>query len=321
MVARMRERRRGGVSVEKRIETTRQMRRWFKAFPEVLLIDATHNTNESRYKLFSFMVNDVYGHGQYVHHSLMENESEECLTDAIRAFKSNNPSWQDVRVIVIDKDMGELSLLEKEFGDVKVILCHFHLKKYIRTEMAKGEYGGQSSFDKDQVEDAVDLMRQATLIKEYTKYLKYMYFLLDGVQLSESDKIPEAKQPFLKYFMRNWHTIKERWALYARSDVPHLGNHTNNRLETSWGHIKDILKPDMALDECVDTLMFLQAVAEMEYAKKTMDVGQMRYEEADNELQKLACEVSPHAYRLVEKQYWIQWIARPATTCGSFTLQ
>ncbi|POM67060.1 Hypothetical protein PHPALM_17001 [Phytophthora palmivora] len=352
IVAKMRERRRGGVSVEKRLETvmrnfcktrgnrtavfvddantaqtitlqTRQMRRWFKAFPEVLLIDATHNTNESRF--FSFMVNDVYGHlhimyyrtrivplatnvaleGQYVHHSLMENECEECLTDAIQAFKSNNPSWQDVRVIVIDKDMGELSILEKEFGDVKVILCHFHLKKYFRTEMAKSEYGGRSSFDKDQVEDAVDLMRQATSIKEYTKYLKYMYFLLDGVQLSERDKIPEAKQPFLKYFMRNWHTIKERCALYARKDVPHLGNHTNNRLETSWGHIKDILKPDMALGECVDTLLFLQAVAEMEYAKKITEVGQMRYREADNELQNLACEVSPHAYRLVEKQYWI----------------
>ncbi|POM72260.1 Hypothetical protein PHPALM_11054, partial [Phytophthora palmivora] len=317
MVARMRERRRGGVSVEKRLETvmrnfcktrgnratvfvddantaqtitlqTRQMRRWFKAFPEVLLIDATHNTNESQYKLFSFMVNDVYGHlhnmyyrtrivplgtnlalkGQYVHHSLMENESEECLTDAIQAFKSNNPSWQDVRVIVIDKDMGELSIMKKEFGDVKVILCHFHLKKYIRTEMAKSEYGGQSSFDKDQVENAVDLMRQATSIKEYTKYLKYMYFLLDGVQLSESDKIPEAKQPFLKYFMRNWHAIKNsgRYTHVQTSLTLEITRTTGKT--TSWGHIKDILKPDMALDECVDTLMFLQAVAEMEYAKK-----------------------------------------------------
>lgn len=91
MVARMKERRRGGATTEERLETvlrgicecrgnratvyvdesktaqtialqTRQMRRWFKAFPEVMLIDATHNTNESRYKLFSFMVNDVYGH-------------------------------------------------------------------------------------------------------------------------------------------------------------------------------------------------------------------------------------------------------------------
>lgn len=91
MVARLKDKRRGKESTEERLEAvlrdvcesrgnratvfvdddkmaqtitlqTRQMRRWFKAFPEVLLIDATHNTNESRYKLFSFMVNDVYGH-------------------------------------------------------------------------------------------------------------------------------------------------------------------------------------------------------------------------------------------------------------------
>ncbi|OWZ05501.1 hypothetical protein PHMEG_00022405 [Phytophthora megakarya] len=36
--------------------------------------------------------------------------------------------WQNVRVIVIVRDMGELSLLEKEFDDVKMILCHFHVK-------------------------------------------------------------------------------------------------------------------------------------------------------------------------------------------------
>ncbi|KAG6945905.1 hypothetical protein JG688_00016317 [Phytophthora aleatoria] len=86
--------------------------------------------------------------------------------------------------------------------------------------------------------------------------------------------------------MKNWDSMKERWAL-------------------SWGHINEILKPDMALDECVDTLMFLQAIAEMEYAKKITDVGHMRYESADQELKKLAREVSPHTYRLVEEQYWI----------------
>ncbi|KAE9068564.1 hypothetical protein PF007_g27641 [Phytophthora fragariae] len=61
----------------------------------------------------------------------------------------------------------------------------------------------------------------------------------------------------------------------------------------------------MALDECVDTLMFLQAVAEMQYAKKITDVGQMRYNGADEELDKLAREVSAFAYRLVEQQYWL----------------
>ncbi|KAE9170106.1 hypothetical protein PF005_g27691 [Phytophthora fragariae] len=69
--------------------------------------------------------------------------------------------------------------------------------------------------------------------------------------------------------------------------------------------MKEILKPEMALDECVDTLMFLQAVAEMQYAKKITDVGQMRYNGADEELDKLAREVSAFAYRLVEQQYWL----------------
>ncbi|RLN06604.1 hypothetical protein BBJ28_00002807 [Nothophytophthora sp. Chile5] len=325
----MRKTRRGSASVEERLESvlrgfcerrgnrasvfvddkkmaqtitlqTRQMRRWFKAFPEVLLVDATHNTNDSRYKLFSFMVHDVYGH-----HSLTENESAECLTDAMSSFKFANPSWDQVRVIVIDKDIGELTLLEQQFPQAKVILCHFHLKKYVRSEMGKSEYGGQASFDMDQVEDAVDMMCGAPTLDEYTNYLKYLYFLLDNIHISNEDDVPEPVHPFLRYFVKNWHLQKERWALYARSDVPHLGNHTNNRLETSWGHLKEILKPKMPLDECVDTLNFLQAVAEMEYSKKMTDVGQMRYEGADKELEELAREVSSHAYRLVEKQYWI----------------
>ncbi|EGZ19484.1 hypothetical protein PHYSODRAFT_490466 [Phytophthora sojae] len=38
-----------------------RMKRLFKAFPEVILVDATHDTNVNRYKLFSFVVHDVFG--------------------------------------------------------------------------------------------------------------------------------------------------------------------------------------------------------------------------------------------------------------------
>ncbi|KAG6955470.1 hypothetical protein JG688_00011874 [Phytophthora aleatoria] len=90
MVTKVKERRRGSATTEERLEAvlrgicesrgsrasvfvddertnqtitlqTSQMRRWLKAFPEILLVDATHNTNDSRYRHFSFMVNDVYG--------------------------------------------------------------------------------------------------------------------------------------------------------------------------------------------------------------------------------------------------------------------
>lgn len=100
--------------------------------------------------------------------------------------------------------------------------------------------------------------------------------------------------------------------------MPHLGNHTNNRLKTSWVHIKELLKPEMALDECVNTLLFLQAVAEMKYARRITAVGQMRYVGADQELEKLARKVSPYAYRLVGEQYWIAKDRKPTTRGKSF---
>ncbi|KAG6945623.1 hypothetical protein JG687_00017178 [Phytophthora cactorum] len=103
------------------------MRRWFKVFPEVMLVDSTHNTNESRYKLFSFMVWSSKWLWLYVHYSLMENENAECLTDAIGSLKFHNPSWETIKVITIDKGMGELGLLEKAFPGVRIIL--------IRTDM------------------------------------------------------------------------------------------------------------------------------------------------------------------------------------------
>lgn len=40
---------------------TARMKRLFKAFPEVIMVDSTHNTNANRYKLFSFVVHDVFG--------------------------------------------------------------------------------------------------------------------------------------------------------------------------------------------------------------------------------------------------------------------
>lgn len=95
--------------------------------------------------------------------------------------------------------MEELGLLKSEFPGVKVIfLSRFYWKKYIRSEMAKSEYGEPSSFDKGQVEDAVDVMQLATFMEEYAKYLKYLYFLLDRCRLQAADSIPKPNYSFLK---------------------------------------------------------------------------------------------------------------------------
>lgn len=102
---------------------TRKMRRLFAAFPEVLMVDTTFNTNRNRYKLFSFVVMDIHGkvphaselrelhgsnhgwilQGQYVQHALLTHESISNMNDAVIRFKKNNPARRSVKVIITDK--------------------------------------------------------------------------------------------------------------------------------------------------------------------------------------------------------------------------
>ena len=68
----------------------------FVKFPEVLLIDATHGTSASRFKVFFFMAHDVFGKGQYVQHAILQNERSETNRTAIETFKTDNPDWERV---------------------------------------------------------------------------------------------------------------------------------------------------------------------------------------------------------------------------------
>lgn len=74
---------------------------------------------------------------QYVQHALMENECTGCLTDVITSFKSFNPTWEQIRIIIVSKDYGEISLLRGAFPGVRILLCTFHVVKYLRTEVSK----------------------------------------------------------------------------------------------------------------------------------------------------------------------------------------
>ncbi|ETP27501.1 hypothetical protein F442_23221 [Phytophthora nicotianae P10297] len=60
----------------------KHMRTLFDQFPEVLMIDTTHGTNRSKYKVFSFMAHDTFGMGQFVQHALLQNERYETLLDS-----------------------------------------------------------------------------------------------------------------------------------------------------------------------------------------------------------------------------------------------
>ncbi|ETM30755.1 hypothetical protein L914_21568 [Phytophthora nicotianae] len=71
--------------------------------------------------------------------------------------KANNPAWTRLQCVLVDKDFTELSVLEKAFPGVTILLCQFHVLKYLREEIASADYGFSRS-QKEQLGGVMSLL-------------------------------------------------------------------------------------------------------------------------------------------------------------------
>ncbi|OWY97561.1 hypothetical protein PHMEG_00031880, partial [Phytophthora megakarya] len=154
---------------------TARMKRFFMAFPEVVLVDSTHDTNANRYKLFSFVVHDVFG-------------------------KTAN----------------------------KRITC--------------GTYKGV----------VLESLGDNSSHEQYKRFLTY------------------------------WDCSKDEWIVYLRGDVPYLTNNTNNRIESKWRKLKNVINGSFTMDQLLSTLITLQEYAAEQYLAEYHRVGSRPSRECPN---------------------------------------
>ena len=57
---------------------------------------------------------------------LLLEETESSLSKVIDIFKSYNPSWEYVRVIMTDKDITERDVLKTSLPKAELLICLFH---------------------------------------------------------------------------------------------------------------------------------------------------------------------------------------------------
>ncbi|DAZ92458.1 TPA: hypothetical protein N0F65_000242 [Lagenidium giganteum] len=60
---------------------------------------------------------------QFVQHSVVDQETRENLELCVDAFKKNNPSWENVRAVVI-------GVLARAFPNAHCLLCQFHVLQH-----------------------------------------------------------------------------------------------------------------------------------------------------------------------------------------------
>ncbi|KAE9285248.1 hypothetical protein PF001_g21996 [Phytophthora fragariae] len=271
---------------------TAHMRQLFDFFPEVLMIDATHGTNSSKYKVFSIMAHDAFGKGQFVQHAVVQNERLPTLLTALEEFKRNDPAWNRIRCILIDKDFTEISVLKMAFPDAVLLLCQFHVIKYLREEIASAAYEF-NAWQKQQLQGLIQLLVYAKTEREYKRLQDYMHYIMgigrrsaeldaelsagraeSGADAESNDDAPQ--HPFEAYFDKNWDKCRSMWCAFERQNAVTLAQEEK---------------------KFMDSLFKLSVVHDPKY---------------DREMQLLSNLISSHACELIYEQYVF------ATTRGKY---
>ena len=98
----------------------------FRAYPELLCLDATYELLELGLPIYIMLCEDSNGQSEIVAVCLLVQEDANSMTWMVDAFKQHNQEWQKIRVIMADKDIGERDVLKRCFPNASVLICLFH---------------------------------------------------------------------------------------------------------------------------------------------------------------------------------------------------
>jgi hypothetical protein len=146
------------------------------------------------------MVMDEYGNGQVVQQSLFERNTdwhmEAALTHLVAA---NEDTWNLVHVIVVDKELNEIRVLQSWFPGVRILICIFHVIKYLTKAADKVEFGRLS---KDDNGTMCSLIKNLVYSDSTDAYVANMIALKDFCTLARF-------LGFYEYFLKNWTHAKK----------------------------------------------------------------------------------------------------------------
>ena len=95
----------------------------FKAYLELLCLDATYKLLEFRLPVYIMLCEDENGMSKTIAVCLLVQEDAESITWMVDSFKKHNPGCQKIRVIMADKDIGERYMLKHCIPNASILVC------------------------------------------------------------------------------------------------------------------------------------------------------------------------------------------------------
>ncbi|KAJ9552999.1 hypothetical protein OSB04_017044 [Centaurea solstitialis] len=199
------------------------MEMW-RAFPHILLMDATYKTNTYRMPLLEIVGVTSTNMTFCIAFVFMHKENENNYTWALNCLKKTMEGCASPRVIVTDRELALMKACNNVFPDAKQLLCRWHINQSIFKKCRptitshhswNSFYKAWTSLVESQTEETYKLnltQVEATLLK-YPGVLDY----LNKVWL----------KPYKQMFVSVW---TDRFL--------NFGNHTTNRVESQHSKLK-----------------------------------------------------------------------------------
>lgn len=214
-----------------------QMKDAFKAYPELLCVDATYKLLELGLPVYLMLCEDSNGQSEIVAVCLLVTEDSDSMTWMMEAFKKHNADWEHVRVVMADKDIGERDVIKQQLPHAAVLICLFHTLRSLRREITC-EKMGISSGQRSLCLEMMQKMAYATSENHYSDL--------------HAEFVKSAPKEVVSYFDENWHGIRNEWVLGMKSSCGNFLNFTNNRLESINGKLKQVVNRHSSLEEFIE---------------------------------------------------------------------
>ncbi|GMF50674.1 unnamed protein product [Phytophthora fragariaefolia] len=123
-----------------------QMQDVYNMFEKLKRTGKLGSSWEYNYQRCTFMVMAQFGNGQAEQHSVIESNADWHMVKVVKHFQSVN-DWERTKVIMVDKDMNEIDVLKSMFPYARILLCHFHVIKWLRNAVRNEKMYGTYSSD------------------------------------------------------------------------------------------------------------------------------------------------------------------------------
>ena len=83
------------------------------------------------------MIHDNVGRGRVVFYAFLRNETKPMIEKLFDVFAGCLSDIGRVKTVILEKDFTEIDVVRNRFVGVRILLCWFHVLKYLRTKISQ----------------------------------------------------------------------------------------------------------------------------------------------------------------------------------------